>query len=1090
MIKFCLSNHFDIAYRYQLNRLRALDPLTERAIVIVPEQATVQAERELIDHLDVKGLMHIDVLSFSRAVHKLLQDTPYDEKAALSDLGKRLLLSDIVDQVGGELEIYAGANNKKGFLDQLADIISDFRHQSIEIEDLQSLCDGAEKGIFVKKLDEIATIYAAYLRRLNDVTFDEDSLISSALEQLKKTRAFADHIVVVSGFSSMTGSEQQLLIALAQQARETYIHVVVDDEREVDEYAREFLEGLWQKLPDDAYGVETDCAARRQSVLAFKSIFDGSCREGGILCYAADDRRTELDAVFIDMIKNYQNGHCSWRDMAIVSNQLANYHRLIERLAKIYQVPIFIDGRRPAITHYIVDFILSLLRAILYNYRTRDVVKALKTGFFDLSDEVVWRVENYALAYDLRGAEWFAAWREDEADLFSAVSPILNQLKRFQQLLAQAKSAQLKIDALRGFLDEMTVLQRIAEDVQKLYDDGDYQASEELAQVYNIIDGVFYQIYAMGEDAPMTLERFYELLKLGFESYEIGVIPQVQDAVVVGNIKRTRLPKLAAIYFVGMDEGAIPSAVQRAGLFNDDEMERLKAIGLNRLPTQVYSYREEVYKTYEHIVKAEVVKWYYAKMTTDGDLVKPSIWHQRLGEAAPASIDMADLLALNLTTVYAEKVIDSIAANEYSLADAEALKNHFGDGAAQRMAAAFSAGKAALNAADKLDPALVKTLYGARLDASVSRLESYAACPYQHFIRYGLRPRVEKEVSLDFLDVGDFYHKVIENVMNACAALSFEQLDEATLAHIYDKYYCAYVERHYRFRYNAKNRYFAERLKTVLATAVKQLVAQLSRGAFKRVQNEIGFDYRENGALPALQLSTEAVDVNLRGVIDRVDYATTPDGDYLRVVDYKSSTHKLDVNQVLHGLQLQLMIYLNAACHFAGGQSPAKPFGAFYFSVDEVLLNDDMAGGAASERGEDLLNAYKLDGVFVEDAALIEALDYSFEASGTSDVIDAKMTNKGLKASRQSVSAEDLVTLKDYALFKAAELAEQIYRGNIAIAPIISGRTNPCQYCLYRDICRFDDGKCAENYRRIDEHANADDVLAVMKASMCDEFDN
>ncbi len=1089
MIKFCLSNHFDVAYRYQLDRLRQLDALRECAVVIVPEQSTLQAEQMLLKHLNACGLMHIEVLSFRRIVDKALQNTPYNSKSALSDLGKRLLLSEIVDHIADQLEVYAGANKKKGFLDQLADIISDFRHQSIALEDLKAVGDTANNALFVKKLTEIALIYAAYLQRLDDVIFDEDSLIDYAISELAKARAFAHRVIVVSGFSSMTGSEQRLLIALAQQASETYIHVVVDCEQRVDGYARDFIAALQQRLPAQSFVVETDFGEQRQSAIDFKAIFEGGAdAAGGIACFNAADKRAELDAVFIDMVRRHRETGCRWRDMAIVSNQLSNYHRLIERVAAAYQVPIFIDGRRPALNHYIVDFILSTLRAILYNYRTRDVIKLLKTGFFELSQVRVWQIENYALSYNIRGMDWFRPWREDGADLFAAVSSVMEQLKGLQDAFKVSRSARLKIDTLRQFLDRTAVLKRIAEDVERLYDAAEYRESEELAQVYNIIDGVFYQIYAIGEERTLAFEQFYELLKLGFESYEIGIIPQVQDDVIVGNIKRTRLPELTAIYFVGMDENAIPGAAQRATLFNDDEMQQLQAIGLTRLPTQLYSFREEVYKTYEHILKADVVNWYYAKTSTSGDLIRPSSWLQRLGGEKSVHFCLDQLAELELDVVYAEKIMHAVAANRVVFDDYNSLQQHFNEGAAGFMAKAFVAGKMALNRAADLSEALVKSLYGEHFDASVSRLESYAACPYQHFVRYGLKPRVEKEADLDFLDVGDFYHKVIEDVMNECAALSLEKIDGALLDKIYQRHYQRYIDRHYRFRYSAKNRYFAGRLKIVLATALRQLVTQLDLGAFRRFDNEVRFDDRPGAALPALKLQEGDVSVNLRGVIDRVDFAAVKEGRFLRVVDYKSSQRRLDVNQVLHGLQLQLMIYLNAACRIGGEASAVQPFGAFYFSVDEVSLKADAVDPQAVS--DDLLNAFRLDGVYVNQPELIEVLDYSFNEDGTSNIIDAKMTKKGLKASRQGLSADQLSTLKDYALYKARQLARQIYRGDIAIEPLLSGNSAPCDYCLYKDICRFDEGKCTEDYRRLSSYQNAADAVAQMKERMGDESDN
>ncbi len=1090
MIKLCLANHFSAEYRYQVDLLKSLDSLTESAIVIVPEQSTLQTESELIGLLNSKGLLNIEVLSFKRIVRTILRDTIYDGKPPISDLGKQMLLAEIIEDGKDELELYAAAYKIKGFLEQLSDLIGDFRHQGIVAGDLAKLGEqSADSVLFSKKIAEISYIYDAYLARLDAVAFDEDGLIEQAIAQLAKRPIFADKTVVVSGFSSMTGSEQNLLVALANQARRVNVHVVVDSAGLVDDYARTFVRSLTDKLATKAYQVERDFTAESAAVKSYKAIFGAApAARQGISCMAAANSRAELDALFVDVVNNYQTGRYRWRDMAVVSNQLAQYYRQIERLAARYKVPIFIDGRRPAIGHYIVDFILTLLRTLLYFFRLREVIKVMKTGFFNIDERLVWQLENWALAHDVNGADWFGDWR-DQAELETTVKPILSQLRDLKGDLEQALSAEQKVVILRQYLTDLGVFERVAADVEQRYAAGDYQRSEELAQVYNIIDDVFYQVYAIGRQRSLSLEQFYTLLKIGFENFEIGIIPQGQDYLVVGNIKRTRLAQLKTLYFIGMDEEAIPSAALRASLFNDAEMMHLRSIGLEGLPTQMYSYQEEVFKTYEKILKADAVKWYYAKSTLEGDLRRPSLWFKQLGDAQSVTVSNRQIAELGLVEVYAANLLNQLATDLNISVNYDAWQDQLDDGAAQRQVEAFRAGRSYRNCAPKLNENLIAQLYGRQLNASISRLESYAGCPYQHFISYGLRPKVDKQVDLDFLDIGDFYHKIIENVMNDWLASGLMVYDEAQLTAFYQKHYDAYLEQHYRFRYNAKNRYFARRLKSVLATSLKQAVRQLLAGNFSAIHNEVQFSNRSDAALPALKLyERDGRTVHLHGVIDRLDLATTAATDYLRIVDYKSSPKRLDVTEVLHGLQLQLMIYLNAACRLNDGAAnkPLQPFGAFYFAVDEVVIDDDA--GAVGDIDEQLLAAHQLDGVFIDSDEALNAVDRDFAELGSSQVIKARAGKTGVKVNHQVVTADELNVLKDYALLKATKLADQIYRGDIAIAPVLRGAKTPCQYCHYGDICRFDVSKGSEDYHRLMGDQDRADVLAQMKGALADEF--
>ncbi len=1090
MIKFCLANHFDDSYRYQIDKLKRLDPLNDSAVVIVPEQYTLQAESELMTLLNDKGLLHIEVLSFKRIVHHILQDTAYADKPPISELGKHMLLSEIIEHHQAKLDLYAESYKIEGFLDQLSNIITDFRHQGIAADDLKKIkISEQDSPLFDKKLTEIALIYDAYLARLNDITFDEDALINHATQLLKEKLLYSGKVVVVSGFSSMTGSEQKLLVELACQSNDTFIQLIVDRSAVVDDYVRTFLRSLTNQLNESEYLIEENYVNEKPTVIDFKSLFESTITsQKGIACLTANHITDELNGVFSDIVNNYQNKQYSWRDMAIVSNQLTNYYRPIKRLAETYKIPIFVDARRPAITHYIVDFILSLLRAILYNYRTRDVIKVIKTGFFELTEQQIWQIENSALAYNINGTDWFKVWPEDN-DLAETVLTVVNRLKQLKDSLKKAISAKQKIDVLRQFLDDLTVLKRVADDVERLYETAQYERSEELAQVYNIVDDVFYQVYAIGEQRNLSLERFYERLKMGFEKHEIGIIPQGQDYLMVGNIKRSRLSKLKIIYFVGMDEAAIPSVASHSTIFNDDEMVRLQSIGLERLATQTYNYNEEVYKTYENILKSDAIKWYYSRLTSEGEIKRPSLWFNQLSSNQMVAVTAEDLAALSLDEAYAESILQTLAENNNIQQTASELTDYFNGAAAKRKVDAYIDGRHYYNYAPKLDEALISQLYGNQFSASVSRLESYAACPYQHFISYGLRPKDEKEVDLDFIDIGDFYHKIIENVMNDWVALGLPEVDEKILDEIYQKHYDAYLNKNYRFQYNAKNRYFALRLKGVLATSLRQVVEQLALGAFGDISNEVKFANSADAAIPAINLYNQAgKTVNLRGVIDRLDVANVVDTNYLRIVDYKSSAKKLDVNEVLHGLQLQLMIYLNAACHFvkATKNKSVKPFGAFYFSVDEVTINDNQA--LLSDTAESILAAHQLNGVFVDNIELLTALDSSFADGEASKIIDAKHAKGGIKANRQNMTAAELEILKDYALLKAKQLARQLYAGNIAIKPVLSGGKVPCTYCGYNDICRFDNSKTGEDYQRFNSKQDRAVTFAIMEEELSDEL--
>lgn len=1089
MINYQLTNTYYYDDIYKISALKSLNPLTDQALVIVPEQYTLQAEKDLLQLLATKGLFNIEVLSFKRIVQRVLQAAGKANLEPLTELGKKMILSEIITARSEQLEIYGPSRHNRGFLDQLCDVIVDFRHQNIATSELQSYAQSSDvHPVLKRKLNELTTVYADYLSYLTDDVLDEDGLILVAVDLLLQQSGKRYHTIVVEGFSSMTQSEQKLLIALSKLAKQTTIRVIDDGSPAPIYHYPSVLKNSLQALCH-TYAVDFKISKQFNNLPNWARQFSQMVQwqtvntASGVHLITAPTMDDEVAYCLTDMVKRFQQEGVKWSQMCILTNDLATYHSRVSRLADSFNIPVFIDGRRPAVSHYIVDFILSTLQAITRGMRGRDVIKVLKTGFFDLSYDQICQLENDVIAHDIKGAMWRLVWPWDAQGLQVALTSVLDQLDQLKANLNSSGNAQSMVMTLKAFLGQCNVIAKIVADVDALRQQGDYERAEELAQIHNIIDQVLHQLYHLGSQTTLTSKRFYELLQIGFESHEIGIIPQEQDYVTVGNIKRTRLGGIKVLYLLGLNEGIIPSASAGGGLFNEDELSWLQAQGVKKVRSGEFAYDEEVYKTYENLLKSkDAVYWCRSASDLQGDNTQASLWFERLASAQPITqgvASLSDYAQLGLINPFMDRALLALAQQQPLTAQEQAVMAALKQ-AGQRALDGFIAGYQGVLTATPIGKDLARQLYGSDLHASVSRLERFVQCPYRHFVDYALKPTQRGEASLTSLDIGDFFHAILERVMNHISSLQIADIQPVHWQHIIDVAFDNYCRTHYRFGLNAKNQYFARRLKSVVSEVANQAIKQLKSQHFSNIKNELSFGSDAYSTVPALRLTVDAQNsIALHGKIDRLDIAQHSGNNYLRIIDYKSSERALDVTDVLHGLNLQLMLYLHVATTQASlwlGQA-VNPFGAFYFTVTEpsIELTTPLDDGQIASQISD---TFKLDGLYMDDVDTLRAIDDSLNDNAQSNVLSAALKQDGqLRANKQLLSADQLEVVGRYAALKAKRVAQQIFSGDNAVIPVSMGNYTACTYCQYQTICQFDAKKSQWSYREFAKYSS-DEALA------------
>jgi ATP-dependent helicase/nuclease subunit B len=288
----------------------------------------------------------------------------------------------------------------------------------------------------------------------------------------------------------------------------------------------------------------------------------------------------------------------------------------------------------------------------------------------------------------------------------------------------------------------------------------------------------------------------------------------------------------------------------------------------------------------------------------------------------------------------------------------------------------------------------------------------------------------------------------------------------------------------YRFMYMIK------KLKRVGKRAAWTLVTQVKQGDFLPYAHEIQFSTRGQDVVPPIVIELSNGDrMMLEGQIDRIDMYEEKGKHFIKIIDYKSGSKKFSLSEVYQGLQLQLMVYMDAILenHDYFKVDALSPAGVFYFKIDDPLLESELLKGDMTEN--EILKALKMDGILVEDINIAQAMDRLIIENRKSSVIPFELKKDDTISSRSKVAKEDeFYKLIDFVKETVRDIGDEISDGVTKIDPIKLGTMTGCQSCDYKSICQFDqsfgnryhnlknykDDEVLEHIRERGDHAELD----------------
>lgn len=1081
-------------------------------LIIVPDQFTMQTQKDLVMRSDRGGILNIDVLSFGRLSHRILEEVGTKEMPVLDDTGKSLVLQKIAADLKEQLPAMGSLLHKQGYIHEVKSAISEFMQYGISTQDMDKLIASAEKrGALAMKLRDLKTLYRGFQDYIRDHFITTEETLDVLRRSLVKSKILPDSVVVFDGFTGFTPIQNRLIQELMRVCEETIVTVTIGEEE--DPYQMDGEQKLFhlsKKTVADLVKLAAEAEVTRGEDVFVKG---GPNRftEAPALCYLEQNLfryqyepytekqceirmfealspREEVHQTALYIRKLIREEGLTYRDIAVVIGDLEGYASYVETEFGQLEIPCFLDRTRGIVLNPMIEYIKSALQLYIRDFSYDTVFHFLRSGMADISREEIDELENYVIRTGARGYRTYSRLftrRTEEMQQGSGqedterAEETMERLNRIRQQFAdtveilhmapRAKAGEY-VDHLYDFLEQNQVQQKLLNYQQQFEQEGDLAKAREYAQIYRLVMDLLDQIYELLGEEEISLQEFADILEAGFGEITVGTIPQNVDRIVVGDMERTRLKQVKVLFFLGVNDGNIPKNASKGGIISDMDREFLIESGTEMAPSpRQQMYIQRLYLYLNMTKPSERLYLSYAKVNSDGKGIRPSYL-----------IDTVRKLFPQLAVEYPQNRsrLEQIEGRQEGARYLAEELREYADGTLREeerqdfylMYRAYESdpvGRDRLTQAafrrykeSGLSKIVARALYGRQLENSVSRLETYAACACRHFLQYGLSLQEREEFGFEVSDMGNVYHAVLENFAGKLAESGrtwwdFEEnFATQAIKEAVEGYAATYGET--VLYSSARNEYAITRMSRILTRTVLTLQQHLKQGSFQPDDYELSFRFAEDLDSIHVDLSEEEK-MHLQGRIDRIDVSEDAEHVYVKVIDYKSGNKKFDLAALYYGLQLQLVVYMNAAMELESRKHPDKeivPAALLYYHIDDPTIETPVEL-TQEQINEEILTKLRMNGVVNSDPAVVERLDRFLQDK--SKVIPVEKKKDGSFSARSGIlSREELQVVSAYVDTKIRQIGREILDGKIAANPYEKGNEEACTYCAYKKVCGFD----------------------------------
>lgn len=1049
-------------------------------LIMVPEQFTMETQKIMAELHPGGGILNIDVLSFQRLAYRVFEQVGGDDRKLLEETGKSLVLQKVVQECGERLPYLGSQMKKQGYLDEVKSLISEFMQYDVSPEEVGRLSHKSEgRALLAHKLADVQVLYQGFRDFLKEHYMTGEEVLDVLCQVIEEAPMVRGSVVVLDGFTGFTPIQNRLVAALLKLCEKVYVTVTLD-ERE-DPYhmgspyslfamSKKMIGKLLHLAEESGCEVEETLVVHagensrfagnpamkflEQNLFRFrKAVYEKPQEE--IVLGACANPREELQETARKILYLVREEGLRYGEIAVVTGDLAAYSSMARQVFEAVDIPCFIDEKHSVLMNPFVEYIRSCLEMTARNYSYESVFRYLRCGMSSLEREDIDKLENYVIALGIRGKK---QWKETWTRLYRGMKPEeiqeLNSIRKqfveetsllMEEFSGRGRTVEAYTRALYQFIVQGNIQQKLHEQECIFHDRGNLAMEKEYAQIYGIVMSLLDKLVEILGEEKVTRAQYQQLMETGLSQAKVALIPPSADQVLVGDMERTRLKGVKVLFLVGVNEGNIPKNVGSGGILTEMDREFLEEQGTELAPGSRELTAQQRFYLYLNMTKpSHRLFLSYSLSNAKGEPLSPAYLISTVRKLFPH----LELEAVGQKEEGLEFLQHPQNSLDYFL---KGLKEHgeetdplwrelytwyrkhspYKEIVERLVKAAFTE-----NPGDRITASVARVLYGEISPYGATRLERYSACAFAHFLRYGLELQERAEYEFKAVDMGNVVHKALERFAGNL------QRDGRNWENLNAEERDAYVEECLEavtadygntiLHSSARNEYLISRVGQILKRTVWALQEQLKRGQFVPE----GFEVTLEG-----------------GRIDRVDVHEEEDKVFVKVMDYKTGNTSFSLIALYHGLQLQLMVYLNGAMEAEKVRHPGKeiiPAGIFYYQVKDPMVEAQIQEDV-SQVEQKILKELRMNGLVQQEEDAARKMDRTLESLPVSVNKDGSF-RKGSKVADK----ERFRMLSAFVKKKIGEIQEAILSGDTAVSPYRMGQENACAYCPYHSVCGFE----------------------------------
>ena len=1094
--------------------------------MVVPDQFTLEAERELIAHSGAKALMDVEVLSLSRLGYRLLEELGGSKRTFIDKYGRHMILSSIAAEEREKLQVFKGLEEKNSFIELVNNFISEMKQFNCGADELAEIARSVPDGSYTqRKLEDLYLLYSEYEAAIRGRYTDSEDYIDLFLGKISRSELVAGNHIWIYGFDSFAPKALSVIGELMQYAADVNLVLTYDDKREArdaDLFAlaetvirnfenlaeRRSIEVRKRAIPktytaeradkiqfieQELYALPARKYARggQSTNPAEGGASEAAAGTDSLTLVAAANLYNEAESAACYVLELVRDFGYRFSDIKVICNDQETRGLILKRVFKEYGIDLVSDTSKDILQSSIVQYITALMDVVVEKYRTDLMIKMLKSGFGDLTNDEITDLENYAIKYKIRGTMWKRPFVRGESEYGAEALACMNAVREKAlafmpdlEAIFEAETCGEFISGLYGFLYEKVKLpEKIADLTVLQTEQGRPDLAEETAQIWGKVIGIFDQMSEIMGEQKFRAAAFRDLFEVGISQVEIGILPPTKDGLMMGTMQRTRTGEMKALVVVGANEGVLPNEKPGSGLFGSDEKNLFKENGIELCKVDDVRFLEERMGIYRNLSKPRERLWIsYSLSDAEGGPARPSGVFTKLAGLfgdTPVARDalnrQSDAELVGAGPAGLRHLTEALQA----ACEGRSLAPHWHEALAwfkQNKPEALEpirAGIAFTNKQEDLGREMTAALYmgnigstreealepSPELSLSPSRLERYARCPFSHFVQYGLKPEERRIFEIAPREIGDIYHECLMEMSRHLTARGIAITDPASPWMTISREECrTFVEdviakksgtyREGILEAGNEEKYRGRRITDICEKVCWAVIEQVRAGEILRSSFEAPFG--RGRRIPPIPVNLgEGRTAYIEGKIDRVDYLP---GERVKIIDYKTGNENFSVAEAEAGYRLQLMLYLEASL-----ERRMKPAGVFYFKISEPMVDASGAAIGPEEISDKIQKSFKLNGVIVDDPNVIRNVAGDF--SGISDVVPIRINKEGLISGTGKdnlLTDEEFESLREKVCEKVTDICKSLAGGGIEIHPMKTAATSACAYCRYKGICRFD----------------------------------